>query len=144
MASKITINLDTNKSNYLVARCKQNDDLTLEASIFENGEPLSLENKKITINGLKANNTYIIQNTNITKDNNKIIVNLDRDYTRVPGTTKIEIVLIESSKQNTTFSFYLEVSGSVINGAVESTNKVTVLEELNNKIIEVAQVMEET
>lgn len=144
MASKISINLDTSKENFLVAKCKQNDDLTLEASIFENGLEKNLTNAAITIQALKADKTYIIQNTNITKENNKIIANLDRDFTRAAGKTEIEIVLVESSKQNTTFSFCLEVVGSVIRGAVESSNTVTILEELGNKIVEAGQVRDET
>ncbi|MDI9215939.1 BppU family phage baseplate upper protein [Clostridium tertium] len=135
MASKIIVNLDTSKEIYLAAKCKQNDDLILEASIYENGKALDLTNKEMVMQALKANNTYIIQNTEIAKENNKIVASLDRDFTRVPGTTKIEIVLTESGKQNTTFSFYLEVVGSVIRGAVESTNNVTILEKLQNNII---------
>ena len=103
MASKISINLDTSKENYLVSKCKQNDDLVLEAFIHDKGLELDLTNKEITIQALKADNTYIIQNTDIVKENNKITANLVKDFTRVPGETKIEIVLVESSKQNTTF-----------------------------------------
>jgi lysophospholipase L1-like esterase len=143
VASKISINLDTSKENFLVAKCKQNDDLTLEAYIYGNGAELDLTNKEIIIQALKADNTYIIQNTEIVKENNKILAELDRDFSRVSGTTKIEIVLMESGKQNTTFSFYLEVSASVIKGAVESSNTVTVLEALDNKIIETGQVLAE-
>lgn len=144
MASKISINLDTSKENFLVNKCKQNDDLTLEAYIYENGAELNLTNKEIIIQALKADNTYIIQNTEIVKENNKILAELDRDFSRVSGTTKIEILLVESGKQNTTFSFYLEVSASVIKGAVESSNTVTVLEALENKIVEAGAVKEET
>lgn len=144
MASKISINLDTSKENFLVTKCKQNDDLTLEAYIYENGAELSLTNKEIIIQALKSDNTYIIQNTEIIKENNKILAELDRDFSRVSGTTKIEIVLTESGKQNTTFSFYLEVSASVIKGAVESSNTVTILENLQNKIVEAGAVKEET
>ena len=144
MASKIVINLDTSKENYILAKCKQNDDLTLEASIYENGLEKDLTNCEIIIQALKADKTYIIQNTDITKLNNKITANLIRDFSRVPGTTKIEIVLVESSKQNTTFSFCLEVVGSVIRGPVESFNTVTILEELDNKIVEAGQVRDET
>lgn len=143
MASKISINLDTSKENFLVNKCKQNDDLTLEAYIYENGAELNLTNKEIIIQALKSDNTYIIQNTDIVKENNKILAELDRDFSRVPGTTKIEIVLVESGKQNTTFSFYLEVSVSVIKGAVESSNTVTVLEALENKIVEAEATKEE-
>ena len=144
MASKISINLDTSKENYLVAKCKQNDDLTLEANIYENGLALDLTNKDIVIQALKADKTYIIQSTDITKANNKIEANLVRDFSRLSGKTLIEIVLRESGKQNTTFSFYLEVVGSVIKGAVESSNTVTILESLENKIVEAEAVKEET
>lgn len=144
MASKININLDTSKENYLVAKCKQNDDLTLEASIFENGLALDLTNKTITIQALKSDNTYIIQNTDIVKENNKINAELDRDFSRVPGTTKIEIVLVESSKQNTTFSFTLEVVGSVISGAVQSSDSLTALEKMQEAVSEIGRINQET
>ena len=144
MASKIVVNLDTSKGNFLITKCKQNDDLILETFIYENGLALDLTNKEISIQALKADGTYIIQNTEITKENNKFTANLVRDFTRVPGTTNIEIVLVESSKQNTTFSFCLEVVGSVIKGAVESGNTPTILEALQEKIVEAGAVKEET
>lgn len=144
MASKIIVNLDTSIEFFLNSKCKQNDDLILECNIFENGLAKDLSNCSIVIQALKADKTYIIQNTDITKSNNKFISNLVRDFTRVPGTTKIEIVLVESSKQNTTFSFSLEVIGSVIKGAVESPNTVTILENLQEKIVEAGAVKEET
>lgn len=144
MASKILVNLDTSKEIFLNSKCKQNDDLILEANIYENGLAKDLTNCSISIQALKADKTYIIQNTDITKKNNKFIANLARDFTRVAGKTEIEVVLIESSKQNTTFSFYIEVIGSVIKGAVESSNTVTILEELENKIEEAGAVRNET
>lgn len=144
MASKISINLDTSKENYLVSKCKQNDDLTLEGFIFENGEALDLSNKEITIQALKADNTYIIQNTDITKSNNNFTANLVKDFSRVTGTTKIEIVLTESSKQNTTFSFCLEVVGSVIRGAVQSSDSVTALEKMQEAVSEIGRINQET
>lgn len=144
MASKIVVNLDTSKENHLVAKCKQNDDLILEANIYENNLEKDLTNCSISIQALKSDRTYIIQNTDITNSKNKITAKLVKDFTRVAGATNIEVVLIESGKQNTTFSFHLEVVNSVIKGAVESTNTVTILEELENKIVEAGAVKEET
>ena len=60
MASKIVVNLDTSKENYLVAKCKQNDDLTLEANIFENGVNKDLANSSVIIQARKADNTFIV------------------------------------------------------------------------------------
>lgn len=144
MASKIVVNLDTSKELYGVFKCKQNDDLTLEANIYENGASKDLTNCSIVVQAKKADNTYIIQNTDITKDKNKFIVNLVRDFTRVPGETKIEVVLTESSKQNTTFSFCLEVIGSVIRGAEESKDLITSLEVMQDAVVEMGKISEET
>lgn len=144
MASKIVVNLDTSKEVFLNSKCKQNDDLILECNIFENGLAKDLTNCSVVIQALKADKTYIIQNTDIIKSNNKFTANLVRDFTRIAGKTEIEIVLTESSKQNTTFSFCLEVVGSVIRGAVESRNTVTILENLQDKIEEAGVVKQET
>ena len=144
MASKILVNLDTSKEIFINSKCKQNDDLILEANIYENGLAKDLTNCSISIQALKADKTYIIQNTDIAKEKNKFIANLVKDFTRVAGKTEIEVVLTESSKQNTTFSFYIEVVGSVIKGALESSNTVTILENLQDKIEEAGQVKAET
>ena len=144
MASKIVVNLDTSKENHLVAKCKQNDDLILEANIYENNLEKDLTNCSISIQALKSDRTYIIQNTDITNIKNKITAKLVKDFTRVAGATNIEVVLVESSKQNTTFSFYLEVVGSVIRGAVQSGDTATILEKLQDKIVEAGAVKEET
>lgn len=144
MASKIVVNLDTSKEFYESYKCKQNDDLTLEANIFENGATKDVTNCSIVVQAKKADNTYVIQNTDITKDKNKFISNLVRDFTRVPGETKIEVVLTESSKQNTTFSFCIEVVGSVIKGAEESKDLITSLEVMQDAVVEIGKISEET
>lgn len=144
MASKIPINLDTSKEYFKHEKCKQNDDLLLEANIFENGLSKDLTNCSIVVQAKKADNTYIIQNTDITKDKNKFIANLVRDFTRVAGKTEIEVVLTESSKQNTTFSFCLEVIGSVIKGAEESKDLITSLEVMQDAVVEMGKISEET
>lgn len=145
MAGEISINLDIRKDFNTVIKCKQNDDLPLEVNLFANGEPVDLTNKEIIINGTKDDNTYVKQNTGITKKNNIFNVDyLDRDFTRVPGTTKTEVVLLENGKQDTTFTFYLAIQASVLKGAVQSSNKVTILEELDNKTELARQVKEET
>lgn len=144
MARKIVVNLDTSKEIYTIFKSKQNDDLILEVNVFENGEGLDLTNKEIAIQALKGDNTYIIQNTDITKLNNTFTAELVRNFTRVPGTTKIEVVLVEGGKQNTTFSFYLEVVGSVIRGAVESKDSITSLEKMQDAVIEIGKINEET
>lgn len=144
MASEIRVDLDTNKNNYVMVECKQNDDLILYADIYENGLELDLINKEVSIQALKKDKTYIIQNTEITKVENKINSNLVRDFTRLAGTTIVEIILMESGKQNSTFSFYLKVVESVIDGAVKSGDSITALEKVQNAASEIRQISKET
>lgn len=144
MASKIEVNLDTSKELYEVFKCKQNDDLTLIANIYENGAAKDLTNCSIVVQAKKSDNTYVIQNADITKSNNTFTTELVRDFTRAPGETKIEVVLVESGKQNTTFSFCLEVIGSVIRGAEESKDLITSLEVMQDAVVEMGKISDET
>lgn len=144
MASKIEVNLDTSKEFYESYKCKQNDDLTLIANIFENGAAKDLTNCSIVIQARKKDNTYVIQNTDIKKLDKKFEANLVRDFTRASGETLIEVVLVEGGKQNTTFSFILEVVESVIKGAEESKDLITSLEVMQDAVVEIGKISEET
>ena len=145
MARKIVINLDTNRECYEPKKCKQNDDLLFEANIFENGVKKDLTNCSIVINAVKPDKTFIIHTKDINKQGNKITTELSRDFTRLWGKTLIEIVLTENNKQNTTFTFFLEVKRSILDGVVTaSANVITILEELTDKIRDAIKVKEDT
>lgn len=143
MASKIVVSLDTSVNNTISAQCKQNDDLTLEASIFENGIEKDLTNCFVIINGRKADLTPVIQDEYIIKEGNKLYVQLNKDFTRVPGVTLIEVVTVEEGKQNTTYNFVLVVDSSVIRSSLESGPNITALERLVDTVIEAKEVNEE-
>lgn len=136
MASKIKVKLDVLENKNISTQCKQNDDLVLEASIYEGTKELDLTNSYIVIQARKSDLNPIVQDVNINKIGNKIIAELDRDFTRVPGVTYIEIVIIENGKQNTTFTFALIVERSVINSTVQSGVTLTPLEKLQNTVVE--------
>ena len=145
MARKIVINLDTNRECYEPKKCKQNDDLLFEANIFENGVKKDLTNCSIVINAVKPDKTFIIHTKDINKQVNKITTELPRDFTRLWGKTLIEIVLTENNKQNTTFTFFLEVKRSILDGVVTaSANVITILEELTDKIRDAIKIKEDT
>lgn len=136
MASEIKVKLEVLENKNISTQCKQNDDLVLEASIYEGSKELDLTNSYIIIQARKSDLNPIVQDENIIKSGNKIIAELDREFTKVPGLTIIEIVMIEKGKQNTTFSFSLLVEKSVINIVAESKILITPLERLQNTIIE--------
>ena len=146
MASKITVNLDTSKENYLLEKCKQNDDLTLEAFIFENGAKKSLANTAITINVLKPDGTFVAGSVNVGTQvtDNKITYPIDRQATVVPGKAKIDITIVENTnKNNSTFEFDLIIKPLVTANAIASTNTVPIIQELQDKINEGGAIRDE-
>ena len=146
MASKITVNLDTSKENYLLEKCKQNDDLTLEAFIFENGAKKSLANTAITINVLKPDGTFVAGSVNVGTQvtDNKITYPITRQATVVPGKAKIDITIVENTnKNNSTFEFDLIIKPLVTANAIASTNTVPIIQELQDKINEGGAIRDE-
>lgn len=146
MASKITINLDTSKENYLLEKCKQNDDLTLEAFIFENGAKKTLANTAITINILKPDGTFVAGSVNVGTQvtDNKITYPITRQATVVPGKAKIDITIVENTnKNNSTFEFDLIIKPLVTANAIASTNSVPIIQELQDKINEGGAIRDE-
>lgn len=133
MASKIKVNLDVGKDNFILVKCKQNDDISLECNVFENGVSIDLTNYSVGINARKSDNTFIIQNTDIVKKNNNIVAQLFRDFSRLPGLTLIEVILNKEGRFNTSFNINLEVIPSVTYEAInKSSNTVTITEELQD------------
>ncbi|MGN1029310.1 MAG: metallophosphoesterase family protein [Bacilli bacterium] len=133
MASKIKVNLDVGKDNFILVKCKQNDDISLECNVFENGVSIDLTNYSVGINARKSDNTFIIQNTDIVKKNNNIVAQLFRDFSRLPGLTLIEVILTKEGRFNTSFNINLEVIPSVTYEAIKkSSNTVTITEELQD------------
>lgn len=146
MASYIKVNLDTSKENYLLEKCKQNDDIRLEAFIFENGAKKDLTNTQITINVIKPDKTFVKQNGGtINIQENKITCLLDEQVTIEPGMALIDISLVDNKNlQNTTFEFKLLIKKLVTHGAVKSSNAVPILKELDDKITEAGRIRDET
>ena len=144
MARYIKVDLDTNRDNFILKKCKQNDNLELIANIYEDGLKLDLTNYVVGINAIKADGKYRVQNTDIVKNDNQIKAKLDRDYTRAPGMTLIEVILRDGEDFNTTFNINLEVHPSVTYNAVkESDNTVTILEDLQDKTTNATLVRDE-
>ena len=145
MARYIKVDLDANRDNFILKKCKQNDNLELTANIFEYGSPIDLTTYVVGINGLRADKKFAIQNTEIVKTGNQIVAQLEKDFTRSPGMTLIEIILKDNNdKFNTTFNIRLEVHPSVTHNAVaESDNTVTIIEDLQNKTLDASVVRDE-
>lgn len=146
MASRIVVNLDTSKENFLLEKCIQFDNITLEANIFENGKKKSLANHTVIISVLKPDGTF-------TKDvpepaemvDNKITKLLDEQATTADGMGKVMVTLTDNNNlQNSTFEFKLLIKKFITDGAVASATAVPIVKELTDKITEAIKVKNDT
>ncbi len=132
-------------STVIIQSCKQYDDITLDLSLYNNGNILDLTQYTIDLRVLKPDNTFVIQTNNIIKTTNNVKIECMRDITRVSGKVKCELRLVNSeTKQKTSFDFIIPIKPSVINeNSVESGNIVSIIEELN-KTIDTGNALDDT
>lgn len=132
-------------STVILQSCKQYDDITLDLSLYNNGNILDLTQYTIDLRVLKPDNTFVIQTNNIIKSTNNVKIECIRDITRVSGKVKCELRLVNSeTKQKTSFDFIIPIKPSVINeNSVESGNIVSIIEELN-KTIDIGNALDDT
>ena len=131
----IELNLDLKINNRQVIRLMQGYNYALKCNIFDNGELLNIEGATVNVHMLKADKKFIIQSNNISKSGNAINAQLDKDFTRINGFSKLQIVL--SSGGNTFGSWAIDViiDENVINdNDGKSENKVTITETLLDTI----------
>lgn len=139
------IALDLERETYLLNKAKECDDRQLSLDIFSDGVAYDLTGATIIVKGKNAIGGGITQTENITINNNNVIIELNRDFTRTPGTVSLEATIIKNGKQITTFTFNLIVKESVLTEAdLEPTLVVDTIEVLENKILEAVKVKEET
>ena len=146
MASKITVNLDTSKENYLLEKCIQYDDITLEANIFENGVKKDLTNHAVVINVIKPDGTFVteaVEASGIVE--NKITKLMNEQTTTAYGIGKVMITLTDNAQlQNSTFEFKLDIKKFVTEGAVASAIAVPIVKELTDKVAEAIKAKNDT
>ena len=146
MASKIVVNLDTSKENFLIEKCVQGDDITIEANIFENGVIKDLANHGVVINVLKPDGTYVVETVEVAGiTGNKITKLMNKQTTTAYGIGKVMITLTDANTlQNSTFEFKLDIKKFVTEGAIASGTAVPIVQELTQKITEATKVKNDT
>lgn len=139
------INLDFEKKTCEIIQIKQFDDRTLTAFLFQNGIPYDLTGCSIQLNLSNCDGGVVNQTQDIVITNNKVVALLKKDFTRVYGISKMEIVVIKSGKQLSTFTFKLDIEPSVLgSGTLQPNIVVDVIEVLTSKINEAVAAKEET
>lgn len=133
----LIFNLDIQEDSYESCDLMQGYDYNMQFNITDGYTALDLTGVSIQMQMQKADHKFIIQTEKITVVNNIINVSIDKDLTRVSGKGKLQVVL---SKDNRTFGSWVvkcHIKESAINDSDgQSENKVTITEELINKITE--------
>ena len=131
----LLINLDLKINNYAELELKQGCNDVVIATITDLGEVADLTGQNVSVEMLKADKTFIIQNNDITVLNNKITIKLNKDFTRVYGKAKMQIKLTKATEIMGSWVVDCWVRESAINTAVgESGNIVTIIETLKDNV----------
>ena len=121
----IQFRIDLASEIYSNKACMQYDDLKLEIEIYSGGVKYNLPDTKVTLNWLKPDNAPLSVEMNI-KDN-IANVELDRDFTDVPGMVKMELE-IEKEGQATSFELELYVNRKLFNSEKVNTTILKLIE----------------
>lgn len=136
----LEINLDLKINNYTELEMMQGYTYPLIATISDLGESVDLTGQVVSVEMLKADKTFIIQNNDISILNNKITINLNKDFTRVNGQGKLQIKLTKGTEITGSWVVNCNIRESAINQALgESGNIVTIKESLDNSILKAVQ-----
>ena len=128
---KIKYKVDFSNREIIVKSAMQNDNISLEIEVLDNGEQVSLADSNIELLWVKPDNFPKKISENITLQNNKIIVNdVDAECTSVSGICNFELTIKKSDKQISTFPLTLKVIQSVINNPSVENTVMKLLEDL--------------
>lgn len=137
----ILLTLDTRRAVTQKLELMQGYDYILQCFLNDDGSKTDLEESKIQIELLKADNTFIIQTENIEVGRNKITFEIDKDFLRVAGEGKLQIVATKEGKTFGSWIVDIKVNQRAItDNKGQSQSKVTITEELKNTITEAQEV----
>ena len=139
--NKFTIDID--RDNFISLDIMQYYTLPLQVNFLQNSTLLELDNYDVSVELLKADNTFILQDNNIEKVEDKngdltnVAILVNENFTKVPGDAKIQIILTSKDKKEVTGSWQINVN--VVKGVLADNNGVSKnvfnsLEELKNEI----------
>lgn len=140
----IKLNLDLKIDTREFIKLMQGYDYTLECFMYDDGEELLIDSAIIQVQLLNADNTYIIQSKDITKQGNKITIDLAKKFTNIAGFGKLQIV---ATIEDITFGSWVvdvDIKESAIYESIgESENKEDLISQLMDTIKVAAKTQDE-
>lgn len=136
----VELDLDLKTNNRQVIKLMQGYNYSLKCNIFDDNDAINVEGATVQIHFRKADDKFIIQSGDTSISGNVIITSLNKDFTRVHGFSKLQIVLSSGGKIFGSWVIDTIVEECAVNDNVgESENKITVTETLVDKIAQATQ-----
>lgn len=128
--------LDLYRRNNKEFICVQEDNILLEANIFENGVAMDLENKLVYVEAVDSKNQLDpINKAKVKINGNNIKCELNEDLTNFTGVAKLQITIKSDIKQISSFPIYLNVTELISEGKEIQEEYEKISKIINNKLI---------
>lgn len=112
---------------------------------INNGEITLDDNWRYDISCRKADNTFIVNSSNISLESNTICVEMTKQMLSCPGTMKCELLIRDGGDDGQSLysnTFYIYIEENINDGSVlESTNEYNSLTDVLNKVKELDDVL---
>lgn len=131
--------IDLKNCNLVDLKMQQGYNYTLKVNVLDNNIPAILDNASAYLHLIKADDTYLIQTKDISVENNIININLDNDFTRAYGQAKLQIFITENNTITGSWVLNVTIEKGALQEESISLNRVDTIEELNLKIAEAVQ-----
>lgn len=127
--------LDLYKENIKEYSCVQDDDILLEAYVFENGKESDLTDKVVYVETLNANNEIDLINKSKAKvTGNHISCIIPRHATRYEGLAKLQVTIESNVKQVSSYQIFLNVTELITEGKEVENEYQKILDKLNERL----------
>lgn len=139
----LSADLDLKENLLVTVNCKQFDNLNLKFGIWNNGLQADLSNYRCRLKALKQDQIPLIQNTDITINNNEVNIVADQQLTTTSGTVITELQFIDKTtgEKKSTFNLNIKVFASVLEvDRTISSATITLLEQLDVKLDEIEDI----
>lgn len=132
----INLNFSTSDIKRTVIKQNSNETHVLKIKLYDSHSIIELnQNWLCDISCRKADNTFIVNPSNITLNSNTICVVMTEQMLSCPGTMKCELIIRDDKQSLYSNTFYIYIEENVNNGSMlESTNEYNSLTDVLNKI----------
>ena len=127
MRIPIKANIDT--YNDIIAEVKQLDDITLELSLYRDGEAFDVTGQTVSLRVRRTDGAIIEQTTMIGINKNVVTIEVKNICFAVAGNVEMELNLVDAKGSISTSTFYIAVGNIVLNEETLPESDIGILNE---------------